>query len=145
MDKIQKNSSFFGGEIFPNNDYYDNNFVQSESGQNYSCGDRGRPLLVGTKADCGSCKLPWGFRQVDKASIYLSVFCICICIYQMFISIEFLSYNAFPFLFVWVLQAKKGRVLSPGSRGLGVVWRTSNVIPYRCPPGYISTPSSFYT
>ena len=80
---IQKNSSFFW-ETFPNNDYYDNNFVQSESGQKYSCGDRGRPLLVGTKADCGSCKLPWGFRQVDKASIYLFVFCICICIYQMF-------------------------------------------------------------
>ena len=28
---------------------------------------------------------------------------------------------------MWVLQAKKGRVLSPGSHGLRVVWRTSNV------------------
>ena len=60
-------------ELKNNNDYYDDNqIVQSE--QKFFCGDRGRPLLVGTKADCGSGKLPWGFRQVDKASMYLSFF-----------------------------------------------------------------------
>ena len=41
------------------------------------------------------------------------------------------------------VASKKGKVLSPGSHGLRVVWRTSNVIPYRYPHGYISTSHFF--
>ena len=51
----------------------------------------------------------------------------------------------FHFYLCGCCKQKKGRVLSPGSYGLRVFWRTSNVIPYRCPHGYISTPNSFYT
>ena len=41
------------------------------------------------------------------------------------------------------VASKKGKVLSPGSHGLRVVWRTSNVIPYRYPHGYIFTSHFF--